>query len=424
MKPSTSLPVILLASLLFGCTGKLGYEGDARTDGEPEIDWSVSNIPDPGLLLAGEDPTDGDWPGEGTYWVGFDTDDGSVTIYDAMPPDGEVVREVRPEGTGLDSGSGIHFEVVDQGTLYPELGVFSFQKLDVPDNYIYGVTGSRPLVLLSEEGARIAGGVFAGCFPSGDFAVGGAGDGGEGPGAGGDGSTHLTWGEYRHGGGGGGGYAGRGGRGACIAVDLCGDMGEPFGTEDLVPLLGGSGGGRGGGISHGRWGGRGGSAVQIASAVEVHVTAGGWVDAGGCGGSPSFDDEAPEAGGGGGSGGAILIEAPTVRVEGAVTANGGGGGAGGAGFEVPSLYGEPGQIGSSEPAAGGVAGAADACDGGSGAAGGEIDGQWGATCNDPDKNNAGGGGGGAGRIRLNGDVELEGLASPEDSTTTGELNPP
>ena len=186
-------------------------------------------------------------------------------------------------------------------------------------------------------------------------------------------------------GGGGGGFGGAGANG--------GNGNNPGGaggtgtcsSAAIVPIIGGSGGGGG---SSGGVGGGGGGALQLTaldsiiihnppSGVRAQIRANG---AGGTGGVFSV------GGGGAGSGGAILLEAPTVSLDGAtIVANGGGGGAGNGGSS-----GNPGALDTSQ-AIGGTGGRA-------GGLGGAKAGD--ATPGFGGGDGTGGGGGGVGRIYI------------------------
>jgi hypothetical protein len=272
------------------------------------------------------------------------------------------------------------------------------------------------MVLLSELSATIDGGVYAGCFHSTE-PLGGARNGGEGPGAGDSGRRTGSGSAYTDGGGGGGAYGGPGGNGGGDSA-IRGTGGSSYGTEELVPLVAGSGGGDGGGVAGGRHGGRSGGAVQIVSGDTLTLGATGWIDAGGCGGTGAEDFE---GGGGGGAGGGILIEAPELVLAGAVTSNGGGGAGGGG--PVEPTNGEDSRFGTDTAAAGGAPGNWG-CEGGNGSDGGSYGGYNAPNCSGA--YNFGGGGGGAGIIRINGhDVDTTGcLFSPLMSvpaTTQGGL---
>ena len=357
-------------------------------------EWDVSNIPDSSLVTAGETPTGDPWPTEGDHWVDFDTTTGAVEMWSL--PGWTHERTVRPEtaGPGLHAESGIYFEIVSQGTGAPELGVFSFQRITIPSNYVFGVWGARPLVLISEEDFLIEGGVFAGCAWTDGPPVGGASESGTGPGAGTAGTRTPSSGGYYDGGGGGGAYGGAGGDGAGEPSTLRGLGGTACGDADLIPLVAGSGGGMGGGAGGGRWGGRSGAAVELVSGGTLTLEATGWIDAGGCGGIGAAEYE---GGGGGGSGGAILVEAQGLDLSGAITANGGAGAGGGG--PIDGTSGEDGQAGTALRAAGGAAGMWG-CTGGPGSGDISPDGMDAPACG-TGTYNWGGGGGGSGVIRIN-----------------------
>lgn len=117
-------------------------------------------------------------------------------------------------------------------------------------------------------------------------------------------------------GGGGGGNATAGGNGSPIP-QLPPAAGAPGGAarvDTFEPIGGGCEGGDEGGTS---FGGHGGGALQFVSNTSLTVASTGIIHVGGGGGGD---------GGGGGAGGTVLIETPTVSVNGRITANGGSGG--------------------------------------------------------------------------------------------------
>lgn len=254
---------------------------------------------------------------------------------------------VRPAGQGLDAGSGIAFHVQSQGTDAPALGVFSFASLEVADGGVMRGTGSNALALLVDGNVQVNGwisvaasGITGG---AGGHAGGAAGANGHGNCAGqvGQGTWPGTGNEVGcTSGSGGAGYGGVGGPGgACVCPDpdaVAGGLGGPAtcGTDELVPLLGGSGGAGGtlpgAGPSVAGVGGGGGGALQISAAGSLTVGSTGRIDANGAGGAGTLGGTGAAGGAGGGSGGALLLEAPvvTVAVNGVLAANGGGGGAG------------------------------------------------------------------------------------------------
>lgn len=202
-------------------------------------------------------------------------------------------------------------------------------------------------------------------------------------------------------GGGGGGAGTAGAKGGDAATFLGGAAGPACLPATLEPLFGGGGGGGGGnGVqTQGPAGGGGGGALQLTAlegiAIAGVVSANGAGGAGGVGSGTASDGDAA---GGGGAGGAILIEAPTVNVAGAVLVANGGGGGGASNSMQPGMPGEDGKLGSS-PAQGGATGASPSTPGGNGGAG--------TTAPTPGPNtavnqNAGGGGGAVGRIFIRG----------------------
>jgi hypothetical protein len=117
-----------------------------------------------------------------------------------------------------------------------------------------------------------------------------------------------------------------------------GAAGTPQTTASLIPLRGGCAGGIGGkatGVPL-SMAGAGGGALQISASSMLTVTSTGELHAGGGGGGSAPNGTAAKNLGasGGGSGGGILLEAPTLRIDGKVCANGGGGG--GAGYSLTS----------------------------------------------------------------------------------------
>ncbi|MBW2525518.1 MAG: hypothetical protein JRI23_15145 [Deltaproteobacteria bacterium] len=263
----------------------------------------------------------------------FDTDTGAISAGDDV---------LRPAGEGLDESSGVAFSVRDQRAEGPSLGVFTLAGLEVAAGAIARGVGNNALVLLVAGDVTIDGtfevaadkqvpgpGGWAGGNPSAP----GAGPGGGGVGQG----VVVTDTEYCASSGGGGGFFGPGGSGgpcACAAPNdyAAGAAGATYGTEQLIPLIGGSGG-AGGTIAVGNAteslagpGGGGGGALQISATGELTIGSNGIVHAGGGGGGGCEN----ASGAGGGAGGAILLEAPnvTVAVGAVLAANGGGGGGG------------------------------------------------------------------------------------------------
>ncbi len=184
---------------------------------------------------------------------------------------------------------------------------------------------------------------------------------------------------------GGGSYCGKGGQGAleATATAPAGPATAPYGTPEIVPLVGGSSGGSG---SFGA--GAGGGAVQLVAGGQFSMGVGSYVNVGGGGGQPAVSSNEGDDSGGGGSGGSILIEATGAQIAGVLAANGGGGGG-------VSASGQDATPNSTVAAGGAMAGVGA---GGAGGAATTIDGTTPASVT---PGPVGGGGGAAGRIRIN-----------------------
>lgn len=269
-----------------------------------------------------------------------------------------------------DSGStgadGALSPTVNSELQIPESGVFNFTTVNIPT----GVTvtfkknmTNTPVVMLASGNVTIAGAInvsggnsthvgAAGDGNIGDDGVPGAGGpggygggrgglngkvrGGMGLGPGGGGSgTQLGAAYWTSGGditgGGGAGFATAGVYSQPNLPDApynnTGVGGPAYGSNELLPLIGGSGGGGGaGGLSFsGSGGGGGGGAILIASSGTVNVT--GTISANG-GASGSTAGDGLGATGGSGSGGAIRIVATAIAGNGAISAISGGVGGG------------------------------------------------------------------------------------------------
>lgn len=332
------------------------------------------------------------------------------------------------------------FQVVEQpGVYWPDLAVFTFDRVEIAAGARVTATGANVLVILACSEIRISGvldvsgssGVMAGDGtgtpgrggPGGS--AGGDENGGDGLGfGGGQGGEEAECNVDRDSGGAGGGFGGVGGAGGDGGdPEGCGAAGpegeSSVGRPRLVPLSGGSGGG-GGGDLYGGPGGGGGGAVQLGANLRIVVEAGGGIRAGGGGGAGGHDGKDSSAGGGGGSGGAILLEAREVVVGGTLSSNGGGGGAGyknnNAWTDQVADSGTAGQLGADSAPGGDSSGIGGI--GGAGSGGFGYDGHPGQ-----DNENGGGGGGGAGRIRVNtqsGSAGLEAGAVLSPSGDSGE----
>lgn len=271
---------------------------------------------------------------------------------------------------GFDSGStgadGALAPSVSTRLPLPEDGVLNFTSVDIPE----GVTvtfeknaTNTPVVIRATGDVNIAGTIDLSGTDSTDVATGGdgmigddgipgmsgpggydggiggpyegdlAGGTGLGPGGGNFGidyysSAHRK--TYRIGGAGGG--FGTVGANAWRAVV---DGGPAYGSNILLPLIGGSGGGggAGGNAFSGSGGGGGGGALLIAASGTINVTGAVLANGGKSGASAG----SPCGGtGGGGSGGAIRLVATTLSGNGTVSAVGGASGAmtgSGAGYD-------------------------------------------------------------------------------------------
>jgi len=351
----------------------------------------------------------------GSETVVFDTDDGSVTAWPGAPGMG-TPTVLRAAGAPRESG-GIVFEALSQST-GPELAVFAVGSLDVRRGATAAGVGTRPLVLLVATEVDISGTLTVaatssdpgpGGFPGGaaesDPSAPGMGPGGGRPGRNGTGTDDS--------GGAGGSFGSRGGRGGDAPTITGGDSRPTYGDPTLQPLVGGSGGAGGGPPTAG--GGNGGGAVQISAGGQIRVAPDGMIDACGSGGPAGPYAMAATGGGGGGagSGGAILLEAPTVMLQGAIGANGGSGGQGAVGMMLPGTDGAAGSP-TDVPAPGSPTSMLGGGGGdGSDAAGDAADGL--------PAEEGGGGGGGAGRIRINTAAGAEGFADGVTPTVASGL---
>lgn len=212
------------------------------------------------------------------------------------------------------------------------------------------------------------------------------------------------------GGGGGGAFHGKGGRGGTGDVNGIPQSGSLGGVPVALPAgpLGGCPGGAGGtGVGPGGAAGPGGGAVYLVAGGLVHVAGGVHAGGGGGAGGKTFAG----SGGGGGAGGMIWIEAPTVRIDGTLAANGGGGGGGADDDNNNGTPGEPGRLASTD-AQGGAGGAVG---GGAGGDGSQLTLPDGDSAPNDATNAGGGGGGGAGFIVLRGTLMVTGVVSPPRS---------
>lgn len=299
----------------------------------------------------------------------------------------------------------------------PDACLVHVGALSIADSATLRGVGSRPLILLADGDATIAGTLDVGSYRAGTTGaganpelcatataaeddLGGAGGGaggsfGDSGGAGGEGDSDDSI----------------GGDGTAIG----GKPGDAAGTPSFVRggCAGGAGGDESSGGGTGGAGGAGGGAVLVAALGTLEVTATGAIRATGAGGGPGL---VQAGGGGGGSGGMIALDAAAITIAGDLSCNGGGGGAGGARVSGTPTTGEPGDDGTIglEDASGGegtttIDGEGD---GGDGSAGTDTEGSDGT----PSRAGAGAGGGGAGVIVIAGGYSGSGTVSPPAST--------
>lgn len=294
---------------------------------------------------------------------------------------------LRNSVTGIDAG--IDYQVRNN------IAVFRVKSLTVSGPL--SLRGSKPIVFVADGQILIKGivDVTGGCNAS-DAGPGGGVGGAKrsgGPGSGGGNGAVAS-----QVGGAGGGFGGDGGDSGLGTVQ----GGGHFGDERITTLRGGGGGGGGDGSNAGAGGG-GGGGVQFLSNTNLLLDVDGGITAGGCGGKGGNSND---GGGGGGAGGAILLEAPSIVLRGALASNGGAGGTGGAKSGPNATLDRNRAHGPNTP---GLAG-----DGGGGAQDG---GAFGIS--------QGGGGGATGRIRFQTRLGQTTLESPilsmsltDNSTTT------
>jgi len=229
----------------------------------------------------------------------------------------------------------------------PENGVFNYTTVNIPS----GVTitfkrnsKNAPVTILASGNVAIAGAIALDGEGGALHKGGTGGPGGFNGGAGGiiiDGYNLGTTGDGPGGGAGGrfvdptNGPIGGGGAGFSLvggngggSNQVMGVGGPRYGTNTLLPLIGGSGGGGGGSPLdsnfQGGSGGGGGGAILIASSGSITLT--GSIHARGGAGSNASGE--CSAGGGGGSGGAIRLVANAITGSGTLDVGGGGGGGG------------------------------------------------------------------------------------------------
>jgi hypothetical protein len=284
-----------------------------------------------------------------------------------------------------------------------EIDVLVVDEFSVASGVQILLYGDRPLLVMAKNEIVIEGSIDAisdGLFPSPGGAMPGDRDGnglGAGTGTSESGASGAS-------------FCGIGGKGASTADEPGGEPRSSYGNAELVPLQGGSSGGKAENAFS--FGGTGGGALQLVAGVRVRIAAGARINVGGGG--------ADGAAAGGGSGGALLVESMQIELDGVVAANGGAG---------SSAVGQPGEHGlaSGEAAPGGTTESECDVPGGVGSAATTTSGADGMPGEPDCGQEASGGGGGAGRIRFNtpdGTFSPNGLVSPSldsDCGTVGKL---
>ncbi len=225
--------------------------------------------------------------------------------------------------TGISASQGSGFN--------PNVSIFTFGSINIGTGVTIRVTGTNPLVLLSQSGVTLGGTIDASGFSGSDSSrFGGSGAGGAGgpggaagghgggfPGFTGDGPGGGPGGPGGIGGvqAAGGSYGGRGGESAL------GQTGATYGDLNLLLQAGSGGGGTGASLFEaiGAGGGGGGGAVELGALSSISFVGGNLIANGGGVGA------AFAANAGGGSGGGLLIHAPTINFgpESDIAANGG-----------------------------------------------------------------------------------------------------
>lgn len=350
-----------------------------------------------------------------------------VAVYLDMARDGAAPDLVLQSGSTINTDTGVVFDgttsVVVPNVDHEVSTGLTHRVFMVKSLLIAGttkVTGSRGLIVVSNGDIELtstldisADGAANGPGASTSTCTGGSSIVGSGFTGGGGGGGNATTGAY-------------GGDGNNLTVPA-GTPGAALADEDLDFLRGGCAGGRadrtGGGCVH--HGGGGGGAAQLVSRTEFRMTASGVIDASGGGGQAgvigvdSCVSTSIRGGGGGGAGGSVLVEAPTIVLNGAgvaIGAHGGGGAAAGVGATRAGGDGQP--TGAAAP--GGV-NLTLGLEGGDGGTVGmpPMAGMGGGANQD-----GSGGGGAAGRARMNtvaGTFTLQAGAVVNAASTTGVL---
>ena len=383
-RPGVEHPLLaIVVALAAGC-GSSSTTTDAGTPAEASADDANTETMDAGGADTGTVDTGAPETGAADAATGFTPSNvplttfaegaGDVTVTNTCTADTDALT-LDCVGPGSDGGLPYVFVKAMQsdGT---SVAVLAVNSLSIAPTGALGLRGSSPIIVWARTTVDIQGSFTADpdFHPTngGGFVAAASGAGG-GPGGGGAGTSNPRV------GGSGGGYCGVGGAGANSSIVTL-DAGSPiagghaYGNASIVPLIAGS---AGGGVMGEGGGGEGGGAIEITAGTSIIARAGGAISVPGYGGTGN--------GGAGGSGGAILLEAPSVTIDGNLAANGGGGAvfAGGGGAQD----GQP----NATPAMGEDTRSAV------GSAGAQINGADGAATTMATSS----GGGGAGRIRIN-----------------------
>jgi hypothetical protein len=314
---------------------------------------------------AGCTPTTGDAAVFG--YVPSNFDPGNLATVDGSVPDGGVNWTDPPDASCANTGVGL--TCLGPNAVDVVMSDGSIATLYVVNNFVVQNSAvlattdyynPYPIIIAALGTVDIQGTLNMGVGTNGWAGPGGFPESGNvslGPGGGGLGGAGSA---YPTSGSGGGAYCGAGGAGGGTAPLAPG--GAPYGTPEIIPLAAGS---AGGGIDC-----HSGGAVQISSAKSILVRNSGVILAYGASQTTA-----------GGAGGAILLEAPTIDVQGTLAANGAPGGT----SESQVFFGGSGDSPAVNPP------------GGHGSGGATVNGGPGSLSDA----GPGGGGGGAGYIRLN-----------------------
>lgn len=248
--------------------------------------------------------------------------------------------------SGSTGADGAFAPTANQTLQIPESGTFNFTTINIPSGVTIKFTPNpknTPVTMLASGNITIAGIIILDGAPANTNNTGGVGGpGGFRGGTGGSANASYagTTGDGRgggeagnsdnganSGGGGGGGHASAGSNASGSAPNRIGTGGPRYGSNTLLPLVGGSGGGGGGADVHASYGsnnggsaGGGGGAILLASSNTI--TFSGSISAKGGNGPGIYHGSS----GGGGAGGAIRLVANAISGTGSLDVRGGAGG--------------------------------------------------------------------------------------------------